>query len=218
MAKKETKKEKIEEEENVNEKDENVTIDDEKIEKENDDSNENNTIDDEETENTDKKSARRAKYEERREKNKAVADNIMNELYQSIDEFKENIKNMQKTADQKYSEYKKSTVQNLDVDLLESDDTYYVKATVPGISKKDIIIEAGDNDLTIEANIPSYAEKFDADEIKVISSHIKSGRCVKTVRFENSIDVEKISAKFDKGVVYITLPKLIIPKHKVTVE
>ena len=50
------------------------------------------------------------------------------------------------------------------------------------------------------------------------SSAIKSGRCVKTVRFENSIDIENIKAKFKNGTVTITLPKLIIPKHKVTVD
>ena len=214
------KKEKIKEEEIID-NDENITVDDEKIKEENNDTNENDTVDDEKTEDTsktDKKAERKAKYEERREKSKAAADSVFNDLSQSIDEFKENVKNIQKAADQRYADYKKSTVQNLEVDLLESDDTYYVKAAVPGITKDEIAIEAGDNDITIEANIPAYAEEFDADEVKVISAHIKAGRCVKTVRFENSIDVENISAKFDKGAVYITIPKLIIPKHKVTVE
>lgn len=166
----------------------------------------------------DKKEERKEKYEERKEKGKNVADNVINDLYKSIDEFKENIKNVQKAADQKYNDYKKATVQTLDIDLIESDDIYYIKAAVPGVEKEDVLIEAGDNDITIEATFKPYIEEFEDEEAEVIASNLKVGRCVKTVRFENSIEVEKITAKFKNGVVIITLPKLVIPKHKINVE
>lgn len=159
------------------------------------------------------------KYEEKKEKGKTIADNVISDLSKSIDEFKEGIKNMQKAADEKYSEYKKTTVQSLDIDLIETADTYYIKAAVPGIAKKDILIEAGDNDVSIEATFVPYIEEFEEDEsAELISSSLKSGRCVKTIRFENSIDIENITAKFNKGIVIVTIPKLIIPKHKVNVE
>ena len=102
-------------------------------------------------------------HEETKEKRKNLGDGVINDLYASIDEFKEYIKNMQKNADRKYAEYKKSTVQTIDIDL-------------------------------------------------------KSGKCVKTVRFENSLDLENITAKFTNGIVLINIPKLIIPKHKINVE
>ena len=166
-----------------------------------------------------KKEEQKEKFAERKEKGKNIADNVINDLYKSIDEFKENIKNMQKTADQKYADYKKSTVQTLDIDLVETKDIYYIKAAVPGVEKEDVLIEAGDNDITIETTFKPYIEEFEEDETaEVISSSIKSGRCVKTVRFENSLDLENITAKFANGIVTITIPKLIIPKHKVNVE
>ena len=131
----------------------------------------------------------KTKYEERKEKGKNIADNVLNDLYASIDDFKEYIKNVQKNADQKYADYKKATVQSLDVDL------------------------------SIETTFKSYIEEFEEDETaEVISSSLKSGRCVKTIRFENSIDLENITAKFANGTVLVTIPKLIIPKHKVNVE
>lgn len=167
----------------------------------------------------DKKDEMKDKYEEKKEKGKAIADNMIADLYTSIDEFKEYIKNMQKTADQKYNNYKKSTVQTLDIDLVETKDIYYIKAAVPGASKDDVLIEAGDNDLTIETTFTPYIEEFEEeDEAEVISSSLKSGRCVKTVRFENSLDLENITAKFTNGIIIITIPKLIIPKHKINVE
>ena len=149
------------------------------------------------------------KFDEKKEKGKNIADNVINDLYSSIDEFKDYIRNMQKTADQKYADYKKSTVQTLDIDLVETKNTYYIKAAVPGVEKDDVLIEAGDNDITIETTFDSYIEEFSEDETaELISSAIKTGRCVKTIRFENSLDLENITAKFANGIVIVTIPKL----------
>ncbi len=176
-------------------------------------------IEEEKSKFDEKKEETKEKFEEHKEKGKNIADNVINDLYKSIDEFKESIKNMQKSADQKYADYKKSTVQTLDIDLIETDDFYYIKAAVPGVEKEDVLIEAGDNDITIETTFKPYIEEFEEeDEAEVIVSAIKSGRCVKTVRFENSIDLENIKAKFANGIVKVTIPKLVIPKHKVNVE
>lgn len=167
----------------------------------------------------DKKETFDEKFEDKKEKGKNIADNVINDLYTSIDDFKEYIKNMQKNADEKYANYKKSTIQTLDIDLIETKDIYYIKAAVPGVTKDDVLIEAGDNDITIETTFKPYIEEFEEDETaETIVSALKSGRCVKTVRFENSIDLEKITAKFTNGIVIVTIPKLIIPKHKVNVE
>ena len=176
-------------------------------------------VEDKKEEFDDKKDDAKEKFEETKEKSKNIADNVISDLSKSIDEFKENLKNMQKNADQRYQDYKKATVQTLDIDLVETKDTYYIKAALPGVSKKDILIEAGDNDVTIETTFKPYIEEFDEeDEAELIVSAIKSGRCVKTVRFETSIDIENVKAKFKNGTVIITLPKLIIPKHKVKVD
>ena len=167
----------------------------------------------------DKKEESKEKFEEKKEKGKNIADNVISDLYKSIDEFKESIKNMQKSADEKYTHYKKSTIKTLDIDLIETKDIYYIKAAVPGVSKEDVLIEAGDNDITIETTFEAYIDEFEEDETaEIIASSLKSGKCVKTVRFENSIDLENITAKFSNGIVIITIPKLIIPKHKVNVE
>ena len=83
----------------------------------------------------------------------------------------------------------------------------------------DIVRKLPDNDITIETTFKPFIEEFnEEDEAEVIISAIKSGRCVKTVRFSNSIDIEQITAKFTNGIIKITIPKLIIPKHKVNVE
>ena len=73
-----------------------------------------------------------------------------------------------------------------------------------------------DNLSTLETNLKSAIE--DVAEAKVIASELTVGKSSKTVRFENSIEVEKISAKYNNGIILISIPKLVIPKHKVNVE
>ena len=166
-----------------------------------------------------KKDEQKEKFEARKEKGKNIADNVVNDFSNTVDEIKEGIKNLQKAADQKYTEYKNSTVKTLDVDLIETEKNYFIKVAVPGVNKDEISIEAGDNDITIEVTFKAFIDEFsEEDEAELISSSLKSGRCVKTIRFENSLDLENINAKFDNGIVIITVPKLIIPKHKIIVE
>ena len=158
------------------------------------------------------------KFEEKKEKGKNLADNVISDFSTTVDEFKETLKNMQKAADKKYNEYKKSTVQNIDIDLIETKDLYYIKAAVPGVEKDDIIVEAGDNEVTITAKFDAYIDEFEDETAEEIVSLLKKGECAKTVRFENSIDYENIAAKYANGTVTLTIPKLIIPKYKVNVE
>lgn len=136
-------------------------------------------------------------FEDKKEKGKNIADNVISDLYKTIDEVKDNIRNIQKSADERYANYKKSTVQTLDVDYVETKDTYHIKVAVPGVEKEDILIEAGDNDITIETTFKPFFEEFTEDEdAELITSSIKSGRCVKTIRFGTSLDLENITAKF----------------------
>ena len=112
-----------------------------------------------------------------------------------------------------------ATVSNLAADLIETDEIYYLKVAIPGISKEDVEIEVGDNDIVITTTFKPFIEELeDVEDAKVIASELTSGRCSKTVRFENSIDIDNIKAKYNAGIVLITLPKLIIPKQKITVE
>ena len=178
------------------------------------------------TEKTNEKAdEKKDKYEETKEKTKIYGDKLASDLNKTVEEFKESFKNMQKLADDKINEYKSATISNIAVDLVEYDDVYYLKAAVPGLSKDEVDIEAGDNDIVITATFKPLVEELpgilDVEEIedaKVIASELKTGKCSKTVRFENSIQVENVKAKYSTGVVLITIPKLIIPKHKVTVE
>ena len=67
----------------------------------------------------------------------------------------------------------------------------------------------GNEEALVKRNHNEIDEE-DADDVRVIASELTVGKCSKTVRFENSIDVEKITAKYKSGIVLITIPKLFI--------
>lgn len=161
---------------------------------------------------------RKEKLNEKREQTKNMAGKMTEDLSRGFDDLQEGIKSIQKIIDQKIDDYKKSTIHSLDVDLIETEEKYYLKVDVPGIEKEEIDIEAGDKDISIVATFKPYIEEIEEEDKSVLISDIKQGRCSKSIRFSNNIEIDKISAKFNNGTVLITIPKLKTPKNKINVE
>lgn len=157
------------------------------------------------------------KLNEKREQTKNMAGKMTEDLSRGFDDLQEGIKSIQKIIDQKIDDYKKATIHSLDVDLIETEEKYYLKVDVPGIEKEEIDIEAGDKDISIVATFKPFIEEIEEDKTVLISD-IKQGRCSKSIRFSNNIEIDKISAKFNNGTVLITIPKLKTPKNKINVE
>ncbi len=158
------------------------------------------------------------KLNEKREQTKQMAGKMTEDLSKGFDDLQEGIKSVQKIIDQKIDEYKKSAIYSLDVDLIETEKTYYLKVDVPGIDKEEIDIEAGDKDISISATFKPYVDEIEEEDKNVLISDIKTGQCTKNIRFSNNIEIENINAKFNNGVVLITIPKVITPKNKINVE
>lgn len=161
---------------------------------------------------------RKEKLNEKREQTKNMAGKMTEDLSRGFDDLQEGIKSIQKIIDQKIDDYKKATIHSLDVDLIETEEKYYLKVDVPGIEKEEIDIEAGDKDILIVATFKPFTEEIEEEDKTVLISDIKQGKCSKSIRFSNNIEIDKISAKFNNGTVLITIPKLKTPKNKINVE
>ena len=161
---------------------------------------------------------RKEKLNEKREQTKNMAGKMTEDLSRGFDDLQEGIKSIQKIIDQKIDDYKKATIHSLDVDLIETEEKYYLKVDVPGIEKEEIDIEAGDKDISIVATVKPFTEEIEEKDKTVLISDIKQGKCSKSIRFSNNIEIDKISAKFNNGTVLITIPKLKTPKNKINVE
>ena len=98
------------------------------------------------------------------------------------------------------------------LDQTEGDNAYYIAVELPGMDEEDIQVTLSDDMLTIRG------EKKADDEAKgkdFYRSERSYGTFRRTVALPGEIDIEKIDAKFTKGVLKITLPKTEEAKEQV---
>jgi len=97
------------------------------------------------------------------------------------------------------------------VDILETPEAYEVKAELPGIAKDDVHITVENNVLTLKGE-----RKFEKDETKENYHRIERtyGAFARSFTLPTRVDQEKVEAKFDNGVLTISVPKAAEAKPK----
>jgi|EPASupsiteSAE347_1022098.scaffolds.fasta_scaffold21411_2 HSP20 family protein len=96
-------------------------------------------------------------------------------------------------------------------DISETKDKLIVKAELPGLDPEDIKLSLSGNLLTIEGE--KKKEKEEKDEHHYYLERY-SGAFQRAFRLPVEVQEDKIEAKFDKGVLTITLPKTEKSKKK----
>ncbi|MGL4649277.1 MAG: Hsp20/alpha crystallin family protein [Caldilineaceae bacterium] len=92
----------------------------------------------------------------------------------------------------------------LALDVAEEDDTYIVKASLPGVKPEEIDVTLADNVLTIRGEL-----KAD-EEIKDERYHVRErrwGTYMRSVTLPAPVNQEQIDANFEHGVLTLRLPK-----------
>ncbi|WP_029007392.1 Hsp20/alpha crystallin family protein [Azospirillum halopraeferens] len=92
------------------------------------------------------------------------------------------------------------------VDITETAEALTITAELPGLDDKDVSLTLLDGVLTVKGE--KRAEKEEKDEAK--SYHLVErsyGSFTRSFRLPETVDPEKVSATFDKGVLTITLPR-----------
>ncbi|MDD3183197.1 MAG: Hsp20/alpha crystallin family protein [Alphaproteobacteria bacterium] len=99
----------------------------------------------------------------------------------------------------------------LKLDVKEDDKAFHVAAELPGLSEKEVDVTFADGMLTIRGE-----KKVERDE-KQDTWHIverSTGSFLRQLSMPTNVDEEKIEAKFDKGVLTVTLPKMAEAKSQ----
>lgn len=152
-------------------------------------------------------------------KGQNIADKVASDLSKGVDEFFVNVRSAQKRINDKVNDYRKSVIESLDIDLIEDSKNYYIKVATCGVSKEDVNIEAGSYEISIKVVFPKFIDEIETgDDAEVLLEEIKQGTCVKTISFANEIKMKEITAVYDNGITIITIPKVEVEKHTVTVE
>ncbi|MCS7175408.1 Hsp20/alpha crystallin family protein [Pseudothermotoga sp.] len=99
-----------------------------------------------------------------------------------------------------------------DIDVYETDKEIVIEAEVPGMERKDITVKVEDNVLKISGEKKLEREKKDRNYRVYERSYGKFERCL---ALPDYVDAEKIKAKYENGVLTITIPKREEKKVKI---
>ncbi len=91
------------------------------------------------------------------------------------------------------------------LDVTEDDKAYHVKAELPGVKKEDIAVEIEGNQVSLAAEVRHEKEEKQGET--VVHSERYYGKQYRSFTLDKEIDRKKAQAKFDNGVLELTLPK-----------
>jgi HSP20 family protein len=90
------------------------------------------------------------------------------------------------------------------MDLVETEDSFVLRADLPGLSEGDVAIELEDNVLTVSGERKAEHEEKKEGFYRMERSF---GQFRRSLTLPEGVDAEKIAATFDKGVLEVRIPK-----------
>ena len=90
------------------------------------------------------------------------------------------------------------------VDVIENENSYEVHLAVPGVSKDDFKVEVNDNYLTVSGERKFTNEKKDKNYHSVETQY---GSFSRSFTLPENVDGTKINAKYNNGILELTIPK-----------
>ncbi|MFO1262053.1 MAG: Hsp20/alpha crystallin family protein [Rhodoferax sp.] len=97
------------------------------------------------------------------------------------------------------------TPAQIKVDVKENDTGYVVHAEVPGVAKEDIHVSLDGNVVTLRAEVKQ--QDAQSKDEKVLRSERYFGSVARSFQLPAEIDQAQAKAKYDNGVLTLTLPK-----------
>jgi HSP20 family protein len=93
------------------------------------------------------------------------------------------------------------------VDVKETPAAYTVLAELPGVPKQDIHVTVQGNVVTLRAEVKQEDRQTEGE--KVLRSERHRGALIRSFQMPADIDDAAAKAKFDNGVLQLTLPKKV---------
>jgi len=96
------------------------------------------------------------------------------------------------------------------IEMSESDDSYTIRAEVPGYDVKDLIVQAEPNSICVHGKREQKKEEKTGKEVKY--SEVSARELCRRIDLPRSINPDKVTAHLTNGVLELTLPKAAPPK------
>jgi HSP20 family protein len=94
---------------------------------------------------------------------------------------------------------------NPQLDLYQTEDAFILEADLPGVKESDVSITIENGDLVLQGR---RAFERVLTEENFHCHERRSGQFIRRLHLPASVDQERIHAKFQEGVLHVTLPKL----------
>jgi len=105
--------------------------------------------------------------------------------------------------------------QYLPLDIYETEESFVVKAFVPGVTADKIDITMQQNTVTIRAEQSAEEQ----ENVRYYLRERSSGAWLRSFELPSAIDAQHIDARLEQGVLVLTLPKAPEAKpHKVSIK
>ena len=91
------------------------------------------------------------------------------------------------------------------IDLTENDKSYTVRAEIPGAKKDDIKVQVDGNRVSI--SVETSQRKEEKKGGKLIYQECSQGTSHRSFTLDSDVDESKATAKYDNGVLELTLPR-----------
>lgn len=98
------------------------------------------------------------------------------------------------------------------MDVSEDDKSYTVHAEIPGVKKEDIHVTIDGNQVAISAEVKNEKEVKEGE--KVLRSERYYGKVSRAFTLGQDVDEEAAQAKYNEGVLELTLPKRAATKSR----
>jgi HSP20 family protein len=94
------------------------------------------------------------------------------------------------------------------LDVVERPDAYLIALEIPGVDPSTIDVSFEQNLLTVRGSKPMGFELSKDSELRVYSAERLVGNFERSVRLPEFVDGDKISADYNHGVLFLTVPKM----------
>jgi HSP20 family protein len=98
------------------------------------------------------------------------------------------------------------------LDVKESNGEYSVHAEMPGVKKEDINVQIDGNRVAISAEVKRESEQKEGE--RVLRSERYYGSVARSFTLASEVDEAKAVARFEDGVLKLTLPKKTTPSSR----
>lgn len=100
------------------------------------------------------------------------------------------------------------------VDAIDYDDRVEIHAEIPGLTKDEVSVEISENVLSIHGK--KKVDTKNSEKKNYIRRELKHSNFTRSFTLGKTIDKDNLIAKFENGILSITLKKLLPKKPKVT--